>query len=62
MSESDARDPGGPRNRERTRASERQALRLLMAYDPIGMVGIPEAADEFHRVSPLGSVGRPVRL
>jgi hypothetical protein len=54
MGEPDPRDPGSPRNRERTRDSQRQVRRLLIGWDPIGVSGIPEAADEYDcMISPL---------
>lgn len=54
MNEPDARNPGTPRNRERTRESQRQVRGLLMERDLIGVVGIPEAADEYDcTISPL---------
>ena len=54
MNEPDAWDPGSPRNRERTRESQRQVRRLLMEWDPIGVSGVPEAADEYDcMISPL---------
>ena len=54
MSEPDPWDPGSPRNRDRTRESKRQVRRLLMERDPIGVSGIPEAADEYDcMISPL---------
>jgi hypothetical protein len=54
MSRTDARDLGSPRNRERTRESQHQVRRLLMEWDPIGVSGVPEAADEYDcMISPL---------
>ena len=54
MSEPDPWDPGSPRNRDRTRESKRQVRRLLLEWDPIGVSGIPEAADEYDcMISPL---------
>jgi hypothetical protein len=54
MSEPDGWDPGSPGNRERTGESERQMRRLLMEWDPIGVAGIPQAADEYDcMISPL---------
>ena len=54
VSEPDPWDPGSPRNRDRTRESKRQVRRLLMAWDPIGVSGVPEAADEYDcMISPL---------
>jgi hypothetical protein len=47
MSEPDAWDPDSPRNKERTRESQRQVRCLLMEWDPIGVSDIPEAADEY---------------
>jgi hypothetical protein len=47
-------DPGDPGNKYDTRESQRQLRRLLMAWDPIGVAGIPEAADEYDcLISPL---------
>jgi hypothetical protein len=40
-------DPGDPRNRERIRGSWRQARRLLMEWDPIGVSDVSEATDEY---------------
>ena len=54
MSEPDLWDPGSPRNRDRTRESKRQVRGLLMAWDPIGVSGVPEAANEYDcMISPL---------
>ena len=54
MSGPDVWDPGSPRNRERTRESKRQMRLLLMEWDPIGVAGVPEAADEYDcMISPL---------
>jgi hypothetical protein len=54
MSEPDAWDPGSPENRERTQETKRQMRRLPMEWDPIGVTGIPEAADEYDcMISPL---------
>ena len=54
MGEPDAWDPGDPRNRERTRESQRQLRRLLMEWDALGVSDIPEAADEYDcMISPL---------
>jgi hypothetical protein len=54
VSEPDSWDPGSPRNLDRTRESKRQVRRLLMAWDPIGVSGVPEAADEYDcMISPL---------
>jgi hypothetical protein len=54
MSRPDAWDPGSPRNRERTWESQRQVRLLLMEWDPIGVAGVPEAADEYDcMISPL---------
>jgi hypothetical protein len=47
VSEADGRDPGSPRNRERTKESWRQVRGLLMEWDLIGVAGVPEAADEY---------------
>jgi hypothetical protein len=43
----DPNDPGNPRNKERIRDSQRQIRGLLMDWDPIGVAGVPEAADEY---------------
>ena len=54
MSEPDVWDPGSPENRERTQETKRQMRRLPMEWDPIGVTGIPEAADEYDcMISPL---------
>lgn len=54
MGEPDVWDPGDPRNRERTRESKRQVRHLLMEWDPIGVSGVPEAADEYDcMISPV---------
>jgi hypothetical protein len=50
MSELDAPDPGGPG--ERSREFTRQMRPLLMAWDPIGVAGIPSAADEYDCMIP----------
>lgn len=47
-------DPGQPQNKVWIRESQRQLRGLLMEWDPIGVSGIPEAADEYDCiVSPL---------
>jgi hypothetical protein len=47
-------NPASPRNRDRTRESQRQVRRLLLAWDPIGVAGVPEAADAYDcMISPL---------
>jgi hypothetical protein len=47
-------DPADPKNKHDTRESQRQLRQLLMAWDPIGVAGIPEAADEYDcMISPL---------
>jgi hypothetical protein len=54
VTEHDPWDPGSLRNRDGTRESKRQVRRLLMAWDPIGVSGAPEAADEYDcTISPL---------
>jgi hypothetical protein len=54
MSEPDPWALGTPRNRERPRESQRHVHRLLMEWDPLGVSGIPEAADEYDcMISPL---------
>ena len=50
----DINDPGNPQNKHRTRESQRQLRALLMEWDPIGVAGAPEAADEYDcMLSPL---------
>lgn len=47
-------DPSNPENKYRTRESQRQLRQLLMAWDPIGVSGVPEVADEYDcMLSPL---------
>lgn len=47
-------DPGDPRNKHRTRESQKQLRALLMEWDPIGVGWTPEAADEYDcMISPL---------
>ena len=54
MAEHDRWDPAYPENRERTRQSQIEVRALLMRWDPIGVSGIPEAADEYDcMISPL---------
>jgi len=54
MIKPDRRDLGDLRSRERTRESQRRVGRLLMEWDPIGVPGVPEAADEYDcMISPL---------
>ena len=54
MSEPDRWDPGSPRNRDRTRESQRQVRELLLAWDPIGVAGTDSAEDEYDfMISPL---------
>jgi hypothetical protein len=54
MSEPDRWDPGSPRNRDRSRESQRQVRAILLEWDPIGVSGAPEAADEYDcMISPL---------
>ena len=47
MGEPDARDPGGPRDRESAQESQSQVRHLLMEWDPLGVSDLPEAADEY---------------
>jgi hypothetical protein len=47
MADVDPWDPGSPRNRERTRESQRQVRALLRRWDPIGVGDAEEAADEY---------------
>jgi hypothetical protein len=50
----DINDPGNPMNKARTRESQTQLHHLLMDWDPIGVFGVPEAADEYDcMISPL---------
>jgi len=50
----DRSDPGNPMNKVRTRESPGQLHHLLMEWDPIGVAGVPEAADEYDcMISPL---------
>ena len=54
MAEHDRWDTAYPDNRERTRQSQIEVRALLMRWDPIGVSGIPEAADEYDcMISPL---------
>ena len=54
MSASDVNDPSNPENKHRTRESQRQLRGLLMEWDPIGVAGVSEAADEYDcMISPL---------
>src|SRR5258708_30417295 len=54
MAEVDPWDPSSPRNRDRTRESRRQVRSLLMRWDPIGVGGAIEAADEYDcMISPV---------
>jgi hypothetical protein len=54
VSEPDRWDPGSPRNRDRTRESQRQVRELLLAWDPIGVGGTDSAEDEYDlMISPL---------
>jgi hypothetical protein len=47
-------DPADPNNKHDTRESQRQLRQLLMAWDPIGVAGIPGAEDEYDcMISPL---------
>lgn len=43
----DINDPSNPENKYRARESQGQQRELLMAWDPIGVCGVPEAADEY---------------
>ena len=47
MAEVDPWDPSSPRNRGRTRGSQRQVRAVLMRWDPIGVGDAVEAADEY---------------
>jgi hypothetical protein len=50
----DPNDPADPRNRDRTRESVAHVREILMQWDPIGVAGVPEAADEYDcMISPL---------
>jgi hypothetical protein len=40
-------DPRNPENRDRTRELRGELRELLMEWDPIGVAGVPEAADEY---------------
>ena len=54
MDTPDINDPGKPVNKARTRESQAQLRHLLMEWDPIGVAGVPEAADEYDcMISPL---------
>lgn len=47
-------NPADPGNRDRTRESRSQVRALLMEWDPIGVAGAKEAADEYDcMISPL---------
>jgi hypothetical protein len=47
-------NPASPRNRDRTRESQRQVRSLLLAWDPIGVADVAAAADEYDcMISPL---------
>jgi hypothetical protein len=47
-------DPRNPENRERTRELSAELRTLLLAWDPIGVGGAPEAEDEYDcLISPL---------
>jgi hypothetical protein len=53
MSVVDPWDPGSPRNRDRTRESQRQVRRFLLNWDPIG-VAQTDSEDEYdYMISPL---------
>lgn len=43
----DVNDPGIPENKHRTREANLQLRVLLMEWDPIGVSGLQEAADEY---------------
>lgn len=43
----DINDLSNPENKYRTRESQDQQRDLLMAWDPVGVFGVPEAADEY---------------
>jgi hypothetical protein len=50
----DVNNPGDPRNKDRTRETQRQMRRILMDWDPIGVASIPQASDEYDcMISPL---------
>jgi hypothetical protein len=54
VTEHDPWDPANPRNRDRTRQSQRQVRALLIQWDPIGVADVPEAADEYDcMISPV---------
>jgi len=54
VNDPDPWDPGGPRNRDRTRESQRQVRDLLLGWDPIGVAGTDSAEDEYDfMISPL---------
>lgn len=42
----DINNPGDPRNKQRTRESQRQMRRILTDWDPIGIASIAVASDE----------------
>jgi hypothetical protein len=47
-------DPGNPENRQRTRLLQGQLREVLLAWDPIGVAGSPEAGTEYDSLmSPL---------
>ena len=47
-------DPSNPENRDRTRTLQGELRGILMRWDPIGVAGAPEAADEYDcMISPL---------
>jgi hypothetical protein len=54
VSDIDPWDPGSPRNRDRTRESQRQVRDLLLGWDPIGVAGTDSAEGEYDfMISPL---------
>jgi hypothetical protein len=51
---SDINDPGNPENKVRTRTAQAELRRMFLRWDPIGVSGDPEAADEYDcMISPL---------
>jgi hypothetical protein len=53
MSDVDPWDPGSPRNRERTRESQRQVRRILLTWDPIGVTDTDSEDEYDYMISPL---------
>lgn len=52
--EEDPWDPRNPANKEHTRVLAGEVRRRLLAWDPIGVAGAPEAQDEYDSlISPL---------